>query len=77
VDDTKTINLAVYDLVTALGGSISAEHGIGLSKVDLLKRYRDAKSILLMQSLRKALDPDTVLNPGKLLDLAGKTDPDP
>jgi FAD/FMN-containing dehydrogenase len=73
---TKTINLVIYDLVTALGGSISAEHGIGLSKVDLLKRYKDTRSMLLMQSVRKALDPDAILNPGKVFDLGKTTDLD-
>lgn len=66
-DDTGAINLAVYDLVASLGGSISAEHGIGLSKVELLDRYKTPTALFLMRTLRKALDPNGLFNPGKLV----------
>jgi FAD/FMN-containing dehydrogenase len=67
VDETDAIGLIVYDLASDLGGSISAEHGIGRSKIDLLPRYKDRISLALMQQLRLTLDPLQSLNPGKLL----------
>lgn len=67
VSDTEAIGMVVYDLVSNLGGSISAEHGIGLSKVDLLPRYKDDISLTLMRQLRLTLDPLQSFNPGKLV----------
>lgn len=66
-DDTEVINAAVYDLVASLGGSISAEHGIGLSKIQLLKRYSTPEALSLMRMLREALDPNGLFNPGKVV----------
>lgn len=58
---------AIYALVTELGGSISAEHGIGtVKKADLLK-YRSAPEIELMRTVKQALDPHNILNPGKVI----------
>ena len=57
----------VHDSVHAAGGSISAEHGIGQLKRDALVRYKDAVEIALMRSIKQALDPDGIMNPGKLL----------
>ncbi|MBT8078940.1 MAG: FAD-binding oxidoreductase [Gammaproteobacteria bacterium] len=57
----------IYDIVVSLGGSISAEHGIGVLKRQDLKRYRSAAELGLMRSIREALDPDHILNPGKVL----------
>jgi D-lactate dehydrogenase (cytochrome) len=50
-----------------LGGSFSAEHGIGLVKVRELARYKSAVELSLMQRIKHALDPDGILNPGKML----------
>jgi FAD/FMN-containing dehydrogenase len=50
------------------GGSISAEHGIGLVKRDYLQSTRSAAEIVLMQGVRKVFDPNGILNPGKLFD---------
>ena len=66
VEDTEAINEIIYDLVVSLNGSISAEHGIGLAKIGLLERHKDATSLLLMRQLRFALDPSSIFNPGKL-----------
>jgi FAD/FMN-containing dehydrogenase len=49
------------------GGSISAEHGIGQMKVDELARLHDPVALSLMRSVKQALDPDGLLNPGKLI----------
>ncbi|NIL94202.1 MAG: hydroxyacid dehydrogenase, partial [Woeseiaceae bacterium] len=50
-----------------LGGSFSAEHGIGVTKKPFLERYRDQTELDLMRALKKALDPAGILNPGKVI----------
>jgi len=64
---TAQANRIVYDLVARCGGSFSAEHGIGQLKRDELVRYRQPVEIDLMQRIKRALDPDGLLNPGKVL----------
>jgi FAD/FMN-containing dehydrogenase len=56
----------VHDLVTAEGGSISAEHGIGQFKVDELLRTADPSLLSAQRAIKRALDPSEILNPGKL-----------
>jgi D-lactate dehydrogenase (cytochrome) len=63
----KTVNAAVYEVVLKLHGSISAEHGIGQLKSDLLKQVKDPVALEMMRSIKAALDPNGILNPGKLL----------
>jgi FAD/FMN-containing dehydrogenase len=63
----KRISARVYDLVTKWGGSISAEHGIGQMKVDELGRLHDPVALSLMRSVKSALDPQNIMNPGKLV----------
>lgn len=63
----KAISAYVHDLVTAWGGSISAEHGIGQMKVDELARLHDPVALAVMHRVKQALDPEHLLNPGKLL----------
>jgi FAD/FMN-containing dehydrogenase len=60
-------NRIVHDLVTARGGSISAEHGIGQQKRDELVRYKDPVELDLMRTVKAALDPSGIFNPGKVL----------
>ncbi len=57
----------VHDNVHAAGGSISAEHGVGQLKRDALVRYKDPTALALMHSLKQALDPQGIMNPGKVL----------
>jgi FAD/FMN-containing dehydrogenase len=57
----------VHGLVMSLGGSFSAEHGIGLVKVRELARYKSPVELALMQRVKQALDPAGILNPGKML----------
>ncbi|MEE9387056.1 MAG: FAD-binding oxidoreductase [Paracoccaceae bacterium] len=57
----------IDDLAVNLGGSFSAEHGIGLTKRATLARGKDPTSYAVMQSIKQALDPDNIMNPGKVL----------
>jgi FAD/FMN-containing dehydrogenase len=61
------INNIVYDAVAAHGGSISAEHGIGVLKRDELVQYKDATALALMRAVKQALDPRGLMNPGRVL----------
>ncbi|HEX6571754.1 MAG TPA: FAD-binding oxidoreductase [Steroidobacteraceae bacterium] len=63
----SVINDAVHDCVREFGGSISAEHGIGRLKRDLLPRYKDPVALATMRALKRTLDPKGILNPGKVL----------
>src|SRR6185295_15955976 len=57
----------VQDEAAKLNGSISAEHGLGISKNEAIARYKSAAEIELMRALKRTLDPNNILNPGKLL----------
>lgn len=58
---------AIYEIVLRLGGSISAEHGIGQLKADLLRKVKDPVALEMMRAIKSALDPKGILNPGKML----------
>lgn len=60
-------NRIVHDQVVALGGSISAEHGIGQLKPEELAHYKDPCSLGLMRKIKQSFDPDNLLNPGKVI----------
>jgi FAD/FMN-containing dehydrogenase len=62
----------VHDLVHELGGSISAEHGIGSMKTGELIRYKDSEAVALMRMIKTALDPLGIMNPGKVLPLESR-----
>jgi FAD/FMN-containing dehydrogenase len=61
------VQRAVHDLVHELGGSFSAEHGIGRLKVEELERYAPPVELELMRAVKRALDPHGIMNPGKVL----------
>jgi FAD/FMN-containing dehydrogenase len=61
------VNAAVFAVVAKHGGSISAEHGIGVIKRDLLPKVKDKVAFELMRTLKRTLDPKGILNPGKVL----------
>jgi FAD/FMN-containing dehydrogenase len=61
------LTASVHDLVADLSGSFSAEHGVGVLKVRELERYEPPESLALMRTLKRALDPDGIMNPGKVL----------
>jgi D-lactate dehydrogenase (cytochrome) len=61
------VNAVVFAVVKKYGGSISAEHGIGVVKRDLLPSVKDPVAFALMRDLKQLLDPKGILNPGKVL----------
>jgi D-lactate dehydrogenase (cytochrome) len=61
------VNKVVFDIVLKMGGSISAEHGIGVLKRDELPDVKDKTAIDLMRALKAMLDPNGIMNPGKVL----------
>ena len=63
----EPVKRAIHDLVRDFGGSFSAEHGIGRLKVAELERYAPPVELDLMRTLKRALDPNGILNPGKVL----------
>ena len=65
--DRKAVESCVYEPLSAVGGSISAEHGIGLEKKDWLSVSRSPEEIALMRILKQALDPRNILNPNKVI----------
>ncbi|WP_417319349.1 FAD-binding oxidoreductase [Emcibacter sp.] len=63
----EEINKIVHDIVQELGGSISAEHGIGRLKVEELTRYKSPLALDLMRKLKRTLDPANIMNPGRIV----------
>jgi len=61
------VNRVVHDVVYRFGGSVSAEHGIGQAKRDELRHYKSEVELELMRTLKRALDPHDLMNPGKVL----------
>ena len=61
------INRVVHDSVDRFGGSISAEHGLGALKRDEILRYKSPVELQLMRAIKKALDPNGLMNPGKVI----------
>ncbi|HKE93472.1 MAG TPA: FAD-binding oxidoreductase [Povalibacter sp.] len=61
------INRAVHDLIARYGGSFSAEHGIGQLKRGELQRYKNPVALSVMRSIKQAIDPKGIMNPGKVL----------
>jgi FAD/FMN-containing dehydrogenase len=63
----EEISHVVHDIVHRFGGSISAEHGLGVMKHNEIARYKSAAELDVMRALKRTLDPNNILNPGKLL----------
>jgi FAD/FMN-containing dehydrogenase len=63
----EAVNHVVYEIVKSLNGSISAEHGLGKLKREEIKRYKSTLELELMRSIKSALDPHALMNPGKVL----------
>lgn len=62
-----SVNTIVYDAVTAYGGSISAEHGVGALKRDELTHRKSPVALQMMRAIKRALDPHGLMNPGRVL----------
>ena len=67
VEEEGPMNALVYDIVDEFNGSISAEHGIGSLKADKLAHHKSPVALGLMRSIKAALDPHNLMNPGKVL----------
>ena len=65
----QVVNKYVFDTVKKYDGSISAEHGVGMTKKPYLEYSRSAEEIEYMKALKKVFDPQCIMNPGKLFDL--------
>ena len=65
LDEWQALNRVVHDIVVAHGGSISAEHGIGVLKRDEARRYKSEVELDLQRRIKQALDPKGIMNPGK------------
>ena len=66
-DQEPLVNTIVYDAVSRYDGSISAEHGIGTLKRDKLEKHKSPVALALMRGIKHALDPQNILNPGRVL----------
>ena len=63
------INALVHDAVAAHNGSVSAEHGLGVLRRDEAARYKSAVELAMMQAVKRALDPNGLMNPGKVIQM--------
>lgn len=67
IAQSGAVNRKVYDLAASFGGSISAEHGLGQLKREDARHYKDPIEMDLMRAIKKAIDPQGLMNPGKVL----------
>ncbi len=67
LDNWKAINTVMHDICHQYQGSFSAEHGIGISKLDEMEKYKDPVELRLYRKLKNMLDPEGILNPGKVI----------
>lgn len=73
IKECRKVDELVFAAVKKYNGSISAEHGVGLTKKDFLEFTRSKEEIQIMRQIKKIFDPDSILNPGKVFDLERKT----
>ena len=66
LDQWKPMNHLIHEIAHQLNGSFSAEHGIGIAKLEEMKRYKDPVALALYRQIKQALDPQDLFNPGKL-----------
>ncbi len=67
VRECRQVDLHVFDAVKKQGGSISAEHGVGLTKRSFLQYTRSPEEIEIMRGIKRVFDPDNIMNPGKVI----------
>lgn len=65
--DSEALSRCVHDIAASLGGSFSAEHGVGILKAHELERYKSPEALSVMRAVKGALDPKGIMNPGKML----------
>ncbi len=66
-DNEERVHQLVYDAVAEFGGSFSAEHGVGELKADKLEKYQSPVALSMMRAIKQALDPQGIMNPGRVL----------
>jgi glycolate oxidase len=66
-ENLQKLKEEIYDLTAGLGGTITAEHGVGQIRVGNLSRYLDEKTMEIMRGIKRVFDPNNILNPGKVL----------
>lgn len=64
-----TVNKWVFEIVQKYNGSISAEHGVGMTKRDYLTYSRSEAEIAVMKSIKAVFDPNNIMNPGKIFSI--------
>jgi FAD/FMN-containing dehydrogenase len=74
-DVEASLDTGIFDAVRDVNGSISAEHGVGVSRAPFLKWTRSERELELMRALKKLFDPQYILNPGKLMGAGGESLP--
>jgi len=66
--DKALVDAAVFSRLKSMGGSFSAEHGIGLEKIKALSAYGDPAKLAMARAIKQVMDPDNLMNPGKVLE---------
>ncbi len=66
-EDLEKVKKEIYDITLNLGGTITAEHGIGKIRVKNLSHYSNKKAIEIMKNIKEVFDPNNTLNPGTVL----------
>jgi FAD/FMN-containing dehydrogenase len=67
LEQRESVNDIIHDIVASYEGSFSAEHGIGRSKVDEMRRYKSPLELDMMATIKRSLDPNNIMNPGRIL----------
>lgn len=68
-EDLEKVKKEIYDVTIGLGGTITAEHGLGKIRIENLNQYLDEKAIEIMRKIKKIFDPNSILNPGTVVPL--------
>lgn len=68
IERCKSVDDALFDVIENMGGSVSAEHGVGLVKKPFLEYTRSHEEIEMMKGIKRVFDPDCIMNPGKIFD---------
>ena len=66
-DHEEEVNALVYDSVARFDGSISAEHGVGSLKLENLEQHKSPVALGMMRAIKRALDPQNLMNPGRVI----------